>query len=216
MRYISNKEGLSQYLAGHEHTGGIIVSIAKKMIYMKPTKTAGTSILRNCLEKKIEGIIHGKDHPVEFDKWLKNITDEQLEDYFIFSVVRNPYDRLVSIASYFKIPFADFAADIEKYRQEQNVKIHSLPLHLYTHAHGRPFVDYICRFECLQFDFNIVCDHLGIERMPLPHVNKSKHRHYTTYYNQAARRTVENIYKKDLQYFGYSFEERKSPRYKFW
>lgn len=102
------KNGLTKYFQNHPHQRGIIVSPKKKFIYMKPAKTAGTSILRGILEVHFQDIIHKKDHPKKFLRWLKNLSDEKLDGYFIFSVCRNPWDRVVSIAHYFDISLAVF------------------------------------------------------------------------------------------------------------
>ena len=95
MKTIPTREGLAEYLRSHEHPGGIIVCEQPKFVYMKPTKTAGTSILRAGLEKRVPGIFHHKDRPEKFAEWINRITDDELEDYYIFTVVRNPWDRLV-------------------------------------------------------------------------------------------------------------------------
>ena len=177
------RAGLAHYLLSHKHQGGIVVCEERKFIYMKPAKTGGTSILRKTMGKKIPGIFHFKDNQQKFNAWIQNISDKELETYFIFSFVRNPWDRMVSVSSYFKIPFDDFIQNLDKYFEDTKIKIHSLPLYLYTHCNGNRFADFIGRFETLQKDFEKVCDRIGIERTILPHAQKSRHRHYSKYYN---------------------------------
>ena len=201
----ANRIGLADHLRNHAHPGGIIVCERLKFIYMKPTKTAGTSILRSTLQKQVPGIFHHKDQPEAFKEWLNRITDAELEEYFIFSVVRNPWDRLVSVAAYFKIPFKDFVLNMDEYCKDEGIRIHSLPLTPYTHLNGKQFVDHICRFESLQADMNLVCDNIGIARSTLPHTNKSKHQHYSTYYGPEEIDAVRRIYGSDIEKYGYSF-----------
>lgn len=194
MRVAHRRDGLAKYLRSHEHPGGIIICERLKFLYMKPAKTAGTSILRATLEKKIPGIVHHKDHPEQYEEWLGRISDEALKDYYIFSVVRNPWDRLVSVAAYLKIPLKRFLNNFDDYRKDEYIRIHSLPLSLYTHFNGMPFVDYICRFECLQADMNLVSDRLGLAREKLPFKNRSKHDHYSLYYSPEDMQKAVSIY----------------------
>lgn len=206
MKVEHRRDGLAAYLRSHEHPGGIIICERLKFIYMKPTKTAGSSILRARLEKQISGIVHHKDHPEQYEEWFERITDEALEEYYIFSVVRNPWDRLVSVAAYFKIPFKRFLDNIHDYRKDDDIRIHTLPLSLYTHFGGACFVDFIGRFECLQADMNLVSDRLGLARERLPFINWSKHDHYSRYYDPEDVQRAAALYQGDIDNFGYMFE----------
>ena len=67
------------------------------------------------------------------------------------------------------------------------------------------------RFESFKEDFNIFCEDVGIETMELLHENPTNNSnttgeaYYRSFYDEESKKIVENIFKRDLEYFGYSF-----------
>ena len=192
---------------------GIVVCPKHKFIYMKPCRTAGTSILRNFLEGRFDGLLNDKNHAEQLSEWFANTNDEALSEYFIFSVTRNPWDRLLSTSKYLAIPMPKLIENWNTYQEVDQVRIHTRPINIYTHYKSRPFVDRICRFETLQADMNLVCDSLGIARSRLPFVNATKHDHYSKYYKKDAIEFVRSVYELDIKYFGYEFEAPVNKQY---
>ena len=147
--------------------------------------------------------------------------------YFSFTFVRNPWSRLVS--TWKDKCFSDTTSVVYKemyspYRNSFKDFIFTLsedPDKFYAtwegiiDRHVRPYIDlcplndidFIGRFENLQHDFNTVCDKIGIPEKKLPHKNKTKHKHYTEYYDDETRQIVAERYAKDIEYFGYEFGE---------
>jgi Sulfotransferase family len=117
---------------------------------------------------------------------------------------------------------------------------HLVPQHEFLYdGSGRLLADYVGRYESLQADFDVVCDRLGIPRTPLPHENRSleaprvrslndvKKRirrwlwtlkprnvypHYTQYYDDETRARVAELYRRDIELFGYAFGEDPPAR----
>lgn len=201
-----------------------------KFIFIHIPKNAGEAISqaleikpsRNQHKFKFETCILDKHETITECMTLKKST----ENYFRFSFVRNPWDRLVSMWSYSKkrgmqpIATASFEYFIknqeailsqvsETYLSNSQRKINVLyPQYFYiSDWWGNNVMDFIGKFENLQSDFDIVCDKIGIPRRTIPKKNPSNHKHYTEYYNDTTRDIVAQRYAKDIEYFGYKFGE---------
>ncbi|MDB5388456.1 MAG: chondroitin 4-O-sulfotransferase [Planctomycetaceae bacterium] len=175
---------------------------------MKAPRTGGASILRNTLEKMPLDIFNYKDHPEWFESWLSQITDVDLKQYFMFTFVRNPWDRAVSIASYFQIPFHQFAGNFQQLvTRDLNLLQHSFPLFMYTCLKSRLSVDFLGRFEMLQADFDRLCEILGLPQTNLPISSESSHEPYVNCYDFCTKGQIDQIYGQDAVYFGYQFGE---------
>ena len=164
------------------------------------------------------------DHHVNFKKLEKYIKQQNLnwDEYFKFLVVRNPWDRLVS--GFFHIlkqpsklrrpdyslwknsTFRDFIIGNSQVCIDETFVKKSYMSYMID-IEGKIVTDFIVRFENLQEDFNIVCDKIGVPRQKLPHVNKTKHKHYSEYYDDETRQIVAQKFAKDIEYFGYRFGE---------
>ncbi|MBD3328477.1 hypothetical protein GF340_04195 [Candidatus Peregrinibacteria bacterium] len=69
---------------------------------------------------------------------------------------------------------------------------------------GNILVDVVYKLENISEDFNKVCNSLGIDTV-LPHVNKTDHKNYRSYYNQETKKIVADIYQTDIEMFNYQF-----------
>ena len=133
------------------------------------------------------------------------------DEYFKCAFVRNPWDRMVSIYKYLEKCHQsqqDFAKDYlngTTFFKDYVVNGNHYGSQVGSLCAVSNF--YLGRFENLQEDFNTICDKIGIPRQELPHKNKTKHKHYTEYYDDETKQIVAEKYAKDIEYFGYEFGE---------
>ena len=131
-----------------------------------------------------------------------------LTNYNLFAVIRNLYDRMVSFWKWEESAKKQYNG--VSFKQWLNMKMHwwHLPQldFLQTDIIDMSSINLV-RFENLQQDFDIICDKIGIPRQQLPHKNKSKHKHYTEYYDDETREIVAEKYAKDIECFNYKFDE---------
>jgi hypothetical protein len=178
-----------------------------KVLFIHIPKTAGTSIL-SCLNKsgdpKIKHLL------------LKNYHDKILENCFVFSVIRNPFDRFVSqwlyhtnfddnffykkykrkmdIVSYF---------DIASQLKDKAVTWKSMSEFIFN---KNKKIDLILRFETLRNDWDNFCKKLNYN-CELINYKKNTRKHYSEYYNPRLISKVEEMYIDDLTNFNYKFEK---------
>lgn len=180
-----------------------MISHEHKCIFIHVPRTAGTSI-----EIAFIGEDMWKSHPNEKHitaSQAKDIYSEYWDNYFKFSIVRNPWDRVISLYHFKAFRNINFIADksllyflnhYKPYPHEPN------PCSL-ENMIDEP-LDFIGRFENLSDDFNTICKKLGCD-MVLPHIQKTCHKHYSEYYDKETRQIVAERYSDDIKRFGYDF-----------
>ena len=102
------------------------VYIGSSWIWLRVHKTAGTSMY-NCIRDYCINMSKQKD---QVNDWLNNIDEDDLNMQFIWSFVRNPYDRFLSAAAMFKIDPNHLAGDFKYMTKQANIiKRHTQPQH---------------------------------------------------------------------------------------
>lgn len=161
--------------------------------------------------------INQHTRPVELFGSMPN-TD--WDDYFKFAFVRNPYSLEVSKYFYYikeaksgiQDSFHDYCVKMrdncetfddfvryEKYEYDYSFKY-------YLCKNNELMVDYVGKLETIRRDYKIITTACGIDSKLIDvRVNKSKHKHYTEYYNDETRSIVAEKYAKDIEYFNYEF-----------
>lgn len=156
---------------------------------------------------------------------------------FSFAFVRNPWDRLVScyrdkvlgetpdfttfhpgrgvaycLARFdaFRpgMSFGEFVEAVTAIPDDEADE-HFRSQHTFLTNHdGQIAVDFVGRFERLDKDFAVVRRRLGFAWTPLPRIQATRTRvDYVQYYDSDTRAAVARRYAKDMQLFGYPFDE---------
>jgi hypothetical protein len=137
------------------------------------------------------------------------------DEFYKFAFVRNPWDWQVSL---FHFPLRDTSHhqhelmkslgtfdNFIKWRVEQDQK-KRLQKDFVVDENGELMVDFIGRMETLNRDFKGICERLGIE-YNLPHLNQTPRKDYRSYYTPETAAIIAEVYKKDIEFFGYDFDK---------
>ena len=144
----------------------------------------------------------------------EKLMDYKKRGFFIFAFIRNPWDKVVSIWAKIgkKLTLREFLDFLMKNEKKNHISrtdpVHykAVPQEDWIVHDDKLMVDYLGRFESLYEDYRIICGKIGLSNPPaLPHFNPGEHRPYKEYYDQECREIVAELYKKDIERFGYEF-----------
>ena len=143
-----------------------------------------------------------------YDNW-KEEDFGNIDDYFKFCVVRNPWERAIS-AYFYKYQTVIYAG-VEGLIKEKFMKENELQsMSSYYCIDGDISVDYCTKIETIQEGFNEVCDKLNIPKQGLLKLNNAgdvlrANTRYVEYYDQEMIDHIGNLYSDDVENFGYNF-----------
>ena len=212
-----------------------MISHKHKFIYTRVPKTGSTSLAK-LLNRNVPDVfrplwlkinpslsIYTKTNEHASLAHLKSCMSERdYNEYFKFGIVRNPWDKLVSMyhkhvkggkrGSGENDSFEDWITNTwnrvskKAEKQKKNRKKKYCPSKFGPQYDLVEGCDFIGRFENLQQDVYTICDKINLPRLELPRKNTSIHQHYTKYYNNKTREMVAELYAKDIEYFNYKFD----------
>jgi hypothetical protein len=138
-----------------------------------------------------------------------------IENPFVISVVRNPYDRAVS-AFYYLASGGNNPVDviskkqyIDKYKNSFSEfvlnafpgilkQIHFMPQYDWIYFRDYKLCNFIAKYENLKEDLSIF-----LQNKELPNLNISSHFDYKYYYDSKTAKIIYKNYRKDFNLFGY-------------
>lgn len=237
----------------------MLISHKHKFIYTKTKKTASTTVAafftQYCTErenlKQVDSIdehhdshgiigrrVRGKHtSPNKFDvntnisEIKKYLGEKNFNDYFKFTVIRNPFDRFISIYSFaknlekklrkrivdprwgFGFDFQNYNNDIECFRSWAKIfkdkKENYLCDTKMFMIDKELVMDFYIRYENLEDDIQTVCKHVDIKFNPDDISNfKRQYRQagdYKRYYTDKEIEIAQKVFSKELSLFKYQF-----------
>ena len=149
-------------------------------------------------------------------KLLRIKTKQNIWDtYYKFSIVRNPYDRLVSYFAWLEmnqnknesLSFKRFNYFLGETLNIDNIlnNRHLWPQYKFIYYKGKILVDRLIRYENIQDEFYTMMKDIKLPRINLKEKRMvSKHKEYSYYYDVVSRNKVYKFYRLDFEIFGYS------------
>lgn len=210
----------------------MLISDSHQFIFLRMRKVASTSmktiLLPLCVPKPTGRLAHLKSRAkLEWDyhKYVfrahddiraaqKRMPAELFDRYFKFTFVRNPWDRLVS-------EYEFLLRKTEHGRHERVKKLggfsdfirmqiprrDAYQINMMCDRHGNVLMDFIGKLENLQSDWETVCERTGIPHQELQRKNASERSHYQDYYDSESRQLVARHWAREIDLFGYRFDE---------
>ena len=186
-----------------------MVILSSGLIFVHINRTGGCSI-----ERAIEPI--GDEPLVRHETAIvirKRVGKSRFDQCHKFTVVRNPWDRMVSMychrcqnirdRRYRSIKFGDFLRNLDKMGHKKIFTANQLDW--ISDRNGRLLVDEVGRFEELSSFWDGLCSSLSLDLQRLERINHSKHKRYDEYYNKRTKEIVAKRFARDIKYFGYKF-----------
>ncbi len=145
---------------------------------------------------------------------------QHLADYFCFTIVRDPLERLASAFFYldaggcnsrdaaysdqklrvYKGDFLAFVEDLDNHIGQDHFKPQTWWL---TDSEGNLLPDFIGRYETLQSDFASISRRIGLVFRPLAHLNASRRPDVKVFHTEHVCRKVAEIYADDYRLLGF-------------
>ena len=210
---MNNGSGLKHFVSKllHIKPTPLRQGINGPFIFIHINKTAGTSI-GNAIGLPVK-------HHQTAREIIASIGREKWNTAYKFTLVRNPWDKVVSHYEYRlkrnktevasrNVSFSEwvkktYGPDKDPFYYN-NPKAFQPQVEWLKDDEGKISIDFIGKFESINEDFDQIKSVIGLEA-ELPHLNASKRAGYQSYYDDDTRQIVADWFHEDIELFGYCF-----------
>jgi hypothetical protein len=224
-----------------------IYCMDRKFIFLHIPKNAGTSIRKNLSDvadvrsfdehDEKTRVVRDQAYANHFPYWkIQELVDKDdlgipIEDFRTFMVVRNPWERMVSLYEHrmrklhweyegkprndpasIAVAEQGFEAWLLGTPHEGDKVLTRTPQISWGKSlDGRVPLSFFIRQDRLDdpYEWRMICKHLGVDHTPLPKMNSGSPRRarrgYREHYSDKARDHVAEYFKEDVEWFDYEF-----------
>jgi hypothetical protein len=214
----------SNLQAAHALKRDMAAFISSRSVFVHIPKAAGISISQS--------LYGGASCYHTTSSWYAlALTLAEIRQFFIYTIVRNPWDRLHSAYHFLKQggyndgdrycwdkylkkykDFNEFAIDLPNAKFAMKNIVHLYPMHHFIELRpGSNILSYLGYYEDLNNAYSHIAERLNqrpTASTGLAHQNRTpeKARSYLTSYSNKAIDVVGNLYERDITLFGYTFD----------
>jgi len=195
------------------------ISLKHNLLFIHIPKNAGTSIRRAI--SSVDGKFLNFPH-LTLKEYRTFLHPEFFERTFKFAIVRNPWDRAVSLY-HFQHSESFRLSDPERYAAAKDMDfqqfldcagfLQQLPWISLDDGIG---VDCVGRFENLAGTMKTISERTDLPSIKLPHINGTSHSPFASYYDSHTKDIIAQKCEEDIDVFKYTFNQAKSaPQLQF-
>jgi len=209
------------------------ISEEKRFIFVHVAKAAGTSISNlvtpYCIAEEKNNVIKLFSRMSLVPNWRwhhyrthatlrtveKRMPKELYDDMVKFAVVRNPWDRLVSLYHFKKQgrghqfrmikKLGTFSNWLRWIGEQPHSSPYKLQVNMLRQHDGTMGTNHLLRFESLSEQWMEFSKMIGVEEQ-LPKLNTSSHKNWREYYSNKDADYVASVWKEDIDMLEYQFE----------
>lgn len=167
------------------------------------------NILSNIQKKIYSAHFSYPDHATARE--VKSFLEKEWNSYFKFCFVRNPFEKVVSDYIYTTrngrgdVSFHNFVKMIKKRNEKKSIVHPRIKSWDIISTERGLEMDYVGRYERIKEDAEQIFKKIGInfEDEKFPYTKNIKDYDYRDYYGEEEKNIVSNLFKEEIEYFGY-------------